>query len=284
MCGTAPTAPGQATSLGAIMLRPAAGPTTPFVNGRMPSTSPQPFHRVDTVATDLEASLRYCWRQLLCAHELAKPGFMTLCAIRAGGQIVDFEWDYVNSSAARMFLGVRDRMVGQRLLDSGLGRERLLAFCAHYRRVADGLTSETLQHEHVGNGIDGLIRHAAIRLGDGVAVTLSNLTAVSRADALRVELMRHRTQLQQYAKDGSLGQALAALTPATPSQEAGGVSTGDPDEAAPQQIGTGVVPHPPVRGIGRAIRRWGFSAVSDVLAKCRLNNLGALAARSFSAR
>jgi hypothetical protein len=194
MCVTAPTAPRASTSLGATMLRTAVEPITPFVNGRMPSTSPQPFHRIDTVASDLEVSVRYCWRQFLCAQELAKPGFMTLCAIRAGGQIVDFEWDYVNSAAAHMFLGVRDRMVGQRLLDSRLGRERLLAVFAHYRGVADGLPCQTLQHEHVGNGIDGLIRHVAIRLGDGVAVTLSNLAAVSRADALRDELMRHRAQ------------------------------------------------------------------------------------------
>jgi hypothetical protein len=241
------------------------------------------FSRPDIVATELEASLRYCWWQLLCAQDLAKPGFMTLCAIRQGGEIVDFEWDYLNPTAARMFLGTRDRMVGQRLLDSLPGREQLLAVFALYCRVADGSTAETLQHEHVGDGIDGLIRHAAIRLGDGVAVTLSNLTAVTRADALRVELERHRTHLRQQARHDSLGQLLAAQRLATPSPDAS-VSTGDPDAAAPaRRIDLGVR-QPPVRGIGQATRWSVFSGVGDVLAKCRLGNLGALAARSFSAQ
>ena len=93
----------------------------------------------------------------ICARRSSpSPGFMTLCAIRDGGEIVDFEWDYVNSAAARMFLGTRDRLIGERLLDSLLGRERLSALFALYRRIADGSASGTLQHEHVGNGIDGL--------------------------------------------------------------------------------------------------------------------------------
>jgi len=231
--------------------------------------STAPVFRPDTVATDLEASLRYCWRQYLSAQELAKPGFMTLCAVRHDGEIVDFEWDYVNGAAARMFLGTRDRMVGQRLLDSLLGRRRLSAVFAHYRRVADGLTSETLQHEHAGNGIDGSIRHVATRLGDGVAVTLSNLTAVTRANALRVELMRHRAQLQhQQTHDDSVSQPLVLRC--------------DADEAVPSQYIELGVPQPPVRGMGRAIRWRVFSGVSDVLAKCRLGYLGALAARSAS--
>ena len=175
---------------------------TPFVNGR---------------ATDLEASLRYSRRQFLSAQELAKPGFMTLCAIRHGGEIVDFEWDYVCPAAARMFLGAPHRMVGQRLLDWLPCRESVSAVFPHYRRVADGLAPHTLRHEHMSsNGIDGLIRHAATRLGDGVAVMLSNLTAVTRADALRIELVRHEKQLQQQAHHASLREPQAAFRSSTP--------------------------------------------------------------------
>jgi len=196
-------------------MKPAAEPTTPFVNGSA-STSSQPFHRPETVATDLEASLRYSRRQFLSAQELAKPGFMTLCAIRHCGEIVDFEWDYVCPAAARMFLGAPHRMVGQRLLDWLPCRERLSAVFPHYRRVADGLAPHTLQHEHVGNGIEGLIRHVATRLGDGVAVMLSNLTALTRADALRIELLRYEKQLQQQDHYDSLREPQAAFRSSTP--------------------------------------------------------------------
>jgi hypothetical protein len=213
------------------------------------------------VATDLEFSLRYCWREFLRAQELAMPGFMTLCAIRQGGEIVDFEWDYMNSAAARMFVGTPRRMIGQRLLDSLPGREGPSAVFVHYRRVADGLPTETFQHQHVGNGIDGLIRHVVTRLGDGVAVTLSNPAAVTRADALRVELMRHRTHLQQRADLHS-----------------------DPVEALPSHCIDLPVPQSLTRDTSRAIRWWTFSGVSHLLAKSRLGDLGAVAARPFSAR
>ena len=182
-------------------MKPAAEPTTPFVNGR---------------GTDLEASLRYSRRQFLFAQELATPGFMTLCAIRHGGEIVDFEWDYVSPAAARMFLGAPQRMVGQRLLDWPPCRESVSAVFPHYRRVADGLAPHTLRHEHVSNGIDGLIRHVATRLGDGVAVMLSNLTAVTRADALRMELVRHEKQLQQQAHHDSVREPQAAFRSSAP--------------------------------------------------------------------
>jgi PAS fold len=221
------------------------------------------------VATDLEFSLRYCWREFLRAQELAMPGFMTLCAIRQGGEIVDFEWDYMNAAAARMFVGTPRRMIGQRLLDSLPGREGPSAVFVHYRRVADGLPTETFQHQHVGNGIDGLIRHVVTRLGDGVAVTLSNPAAVTRADALRVELMRHRTHLQQQIREDRLRERQAACDP----------------HAAPLLPEVGLrVPQPSAGVIGQAVRWRIFSGVSDFLARCRLTQPGAIAARSFGAR
>jgi PAS fold len=250
------------------MLKPAAEPT-PLRDGRAPSASAQPSSRVETVVTDLEASLRYSWRQLVSAQELAKPGFMTLCAIRHDGEIVDFEWDYVNPAAARMFLGSPRRMVGQRLLESSPGNERLSAVFAHYRRVVDGVTPETLHHEHAGNGIDDAVRHVATRLGDGVAVTLSNLTAAARADALRVELMRHQERLQWQARDDSLRERRAA------------VRTRPPDETPPSpDIGL-CVPQSSARVIGQPVRRRFLHGVGDFLARCHLIRPGAIGARSF---
>jgi len=207
-----------------------------------------------TVVSDLEASLRYSWRQFLSAQELAKPGFMTLCAIRESGEIVDFEWDYVNAAAARTFLETPDRMVGKRLLGSLPAREGLAAVFAHYRQVVDGLAPHTFQHEHTGNGIDDSIRHVVTRLGDGVAVTLSNPTAAIRADALRVELTRHQKHLQQQAHDDRLRER-AARRSARSLQEVG--RTRDPAET-PLFSGIDLrVPQPAVPVIGETVR-WRF--------------------------
>jgi hypothetical protein len=68
----------------------------------------------------------------------------------------------------------------------------------------------------VSSGSDGLIRHVATRLGDGVAVMLSNLTAVTRTDALRIELVRHEKQLQQQDHHDSLREPQAAFRSSTP--------------------------------------------------------------------
>ena len=107
-------------------------------------------------------------------------------------------------------------------------------------------------------------------------MTLSNLTAVARADALRVELVRHRAQLRQPADDDSLGQPVAVDSPA----QLADARACEPDEAALSQRIVPSPPQPQARGIVQAIRRRVLSRVGDVLAKCRLSHLGALAARS----
>jgi len=127
------------------------------------------------------------WR-LLAAQEHAMPGFMTLQAIRDGGHVVDFVWDFASASAARLLGHKALDLVGKRLLDVFAGDLAHPAVFDQYRRVAESSAGEAIQQVHVVDGVEDTYRHCAVRLADGVAVTLTNLSAVRRAHALRLEV------------------------------------------------------------------------------------------------
>ena len=113
---------------------------------------------------------------------------MHLEAIRVGARATDFVWDSVDAGAARMLRHRVGELVGRRLLDvlsSQPGREWIFA---HYRRVFETGVAEAALQLHVDQGREDICRHGAKRAGDGVAVTLVNLSAARRANAFRSEL------------------------------------------------------------------------------------------------
>lgn len=124
------------------------------------------------------------WR-LLASESAAAPGFMTLRAVREGSAVVDFVWDFASASAARLLRRPAAQIVGTRLLDESQALESRGAVFEQYLGVVQSSCSEAGNHVHVVNGMEEIHRHAAVRLGDGVAVTLTNLSAVLRAHALR---------------------------------------------------------------------------------------------------
>lgn len=126
------------------------------------------------------------WR-LLMAKQLMRPGFMTLRAVRHGDLIVDFMWIFASAGAGRMLGHHAIDLHGKRLLEvlaHHRGREALFE---QYRCVVElGHASATMQ-VHQAQGAD-TIRHGAVRLGDGVTVTLINVSAAQRAHALELAL------------------------------------------------------------------------------------------------
>ena len=130
------------------------------------------------------------WR-LLAAQELARPGLMTLQAVRNRGRVVDFVWVFASAGAARLLGRHALDLVGQRLLCVMGGHVGHLAVFDQYRCVVEQGAAEAIRQMHVVNDSNDIYRHAAVRLGDGVAVTLTNLSAARRAHALRLELNEH---------------------------------------------------------------------------------------------
>ena len=127
--------------------------------------------------------------RLLAADALAVPGFMTLRALRKDAHVVDFVCDFASAAAARLLRREAPELLGKPLLDVLGDPSGHAAVLDHYRRVVENATAEASNQWHSVNGALDLYRHGAVPLGDGVAVTLTNLSAAKRAAALRQDMM-----------------------------------------------------------------------------------------------
>ncbi|HEY2979469.1 MAG TPA: hypothetical protein VGJ35_16015, partial [Burkholderiaceae bacterium] len=116
------------------------------------------------------------WR-LLDAQQFLRPGFMTLTAVRRGGLIVDFCWTFASTWAGRMLGHHALALQGKRLRDVLAGASGRETVFGQYRCVVElGAAQATLQVHRTRSARD-TIRHGAVRLRDGVAVTLINVSA-----------------------------------------------------------------------------------------------------------
>jgi hypothetical protein len=131
------------------------------------------------------------WR-LMLSEAAAAPGFMTLRAVRQGGRVVDFAWDFASASAARLLRCPVSELVGRRLLDESDDLPYQARVFEQYRSVLERNTPESAEHLHRVHGVEDVYRHEAVRLGDGVAVVLCNLSAAGRAQVLRQSMLLGR--------------------------------------------------------------------------------------------
>lgn len=137
--------------------------------------------------------------RLGAALRLVRPGFMTLRAVRHGGLIVDFMWIFASAGAGRMLDHEAIDLYGKRLLDVLADKPGREAVFEQYRCVVEkGAAMATMQLHQVHGAYD-TIRHGAVRLDDGVAVTLINVSAVRLADELRLALQAQQTMTAAHA-------------------------------------------------------------------------------------
>ncbi len=113
-----------------------------------------------------------------------RPGFMVLRAVRAHGEIVDFTWTFASAAAGRLLGRPALELYGKRLLDVLGGHAGCEALYEQYSRVVLHGKVGATQQVHRTRGLRDTIRHGAVRVGDGVAVTLINVSATRWAHAL----------------------------------------------------------------------------------------------------
>lgn len=113
---------------------------------------------------------------------LAEPGVMRLRAVRdrAGG-IVDFVWAGANAAAARMMYCTPGELVGKHLRDGVAGPLGHPVLVERYRRVIEHGNPQSFAQVHLLDGTQDIVDHCVARDGDGVVVTLTNLSARRRA-------------------------------------------------------------------------------------------------------
>lgn len=139
-------------------------------------------------------------KRLLAARDLIRPGFMTLRPVRTGERIVDFEWVFASAVAGRMLGRNAVDLYGKRLLVVLADQDGCESVFLQYRCVVElGAAAATLQ-VHRLLGTHDTHRHGAVRLDDGVAVTLINVSAARRAHALGLALRAQQAMTAAYAE------------------------------------------------------------------------------------
>lgn len=114
---------------------------------------------------------------------------MRLRAVRSSGEVIDFVWDAASDAAAALLRCTPGVLRGRYLCawqDAGPpGQPRLVD---RYRRILGRGRTESFEHVHEVDGRQDVVFHRVVLDGDGVAVTLINLSADRRAQAVRLRI------------------------------------------------------------------------------------------------
>lgn len=131
-----------------------------------------------------EEALRESEERFRVAQDLSLHGFTILASVRDGqGQIVDFRCLYANREAGRLLHHPPESLVGCRLLELLPGSRDHEALFHRYVRIVETRAGDEVELEYRSEGITGWFRNMAVPLGDGVAVSFSDITAHRQAEA-----------------------------------------------------------------------------------------------------
>lgn len=128
----------------------------------------------------------------LPAHPLPMPpvgesmhlaaGMVLLRPVRDAGQVVDFDWVFANAAArsllGRDLLALRDKRLHTGAVEAS-GPLEWLDRCRVVLEQGDGRCFEQVQ---LVEGIQCIVGHHIARAGDGIAITLINLSPPRRVD------------------------------------------------------------------------------------------------------
>ncbi|WP_051470070.1 PAS domain S-box protein [Fischerella sp. PCC 9605] len=145
-----------------------------------------------------EESLRRSEERFRITQEISLDAFTILRSVRdETGQIVDFEWTYVNPKAAEILRQPVEALVGQRLLQVLPGNKTNSELFERYVRVVETGEPHDIELFYNSEGITGWFRNMAVKLADGVAISFSDITERRQMEeALRQSEERLRVALK----------------------------------------------------------------------------------------
>ena len=136
-------------------------------------------------------------------------GFAVLRSVREDGQIVDFEWVYVNHSAAAAWGRTVEFTLGARLRTLVPTVEESGEFDELRRVVETGEPSSKLQRAYNDESVTGFFDSLMWKVGDGVAATWRDVTDRERAlAALKSNEERFRASVEQLHESLSVFTAI----------------------------------------------------------------------------
>jgi len=132
-------------------------------------------------------------------RDISMEAFTILSCIRdAQGTITDFQWTYANPAAGRILKQQHEKLVGQRLLEVLPGNRENRDLFDRYVRIVETGQGDEVELEYRSGEISGWFRNMTVKLGDGVAISFSDITQRKQAEAIlqqsKVELDRLVTE------------------------------------------------------------------------------------------
>ncbi len=142
--------------------------------------------------------------QLQAILDNTPVGIALMSSVRdEAGELVDLEWVLVNNATARTVLLPGENMVGKRLLELFPNLRTHPGWKEFYKKTVDTGQAQYYEAYYKGEGIEGWFRHEGTPYGDGMLLTLTDIT-----DRKQVELAIQR---QAETFDGIINNALNGI-------------------------------------------------------------------------
>ena len=138
--------------------------------------------RVEQLLLDTVSKLQESEERFRVFQELSLDGFNVFRSIRDGSKIVDFEWEYVNPAAAKIQLSTPEELVGKRLLQVLPGHKDNSLFDSYVQVLETGIPLAT-EISYNSEGIVGWFRIMTVKLGEGIAISFSDITGRKQVEA-----------------------------------------------------------------------------------------------------
>ena len=149
----------------------------------------------------VEEALRQSEERFRIAQELSLDAFTVLRSVRdETGKIIDFEWTYVNPTAARVLNHTVEELVSQRLLQLLPGNQTNSDLFERYVQVVETGEPHDLELHYESEGIKGWFRNMAVKLEDGVAISFSDISKRKQQEAERIELLERERAARAQAE------------------------------------------------------------------------------------
>jgi len=135
-----------------------------------------------TDVKESQAALEYSQSLLSGVLNSSLDGVMAFEAVRdRQGSIIDFKWLLINPAAERMVGRTSEELMGQQLLVEMPGNRQDGLFDFYVQVTETGIPLERELHYH-HEGIQTWFQIAAVKLGDGLAVTFEDITHRKQAE------------------------------------------------------------------------------------------------------